>query len=110
MITDGEPTPAGCMQRPETWGSRMAGVFAIAIDPAAFGEAGEYRQRVAAVLDAAAAVPTAPGVERVLVPGDVERRTRDRRAIEGIPVPATAWQELVGLAERFGIEPPHPMH
>ena len=110
MIADGEPTPAGCMQRPETWGSRMAGVFVIGLDPAAFGDAGEYRQRVAGVLDAAAAVPTAPGVERVLVPGDVERRTRDRRAIEGIPVPATAWQELLGLAERFGIEPPQPMH
>src|SRR3989440_629188 len=36
MIADPEPTPAGCMRPPETWGSRLGGGFVVAIDPAAF--------------------------------------------------------------------------
>jgi uncharacterized oxidoreductase len=106
MIGDDGPTGAGCMRLPETWGTRLAGVFVAAIDPAAFGDGDEYRGRVAAVLDAAPASPTAPGVAEVLVPGDPERRSRERRSREGIPVPTATWDDLLGLAERFGIAAP----
>jgi uncharacterized oxidoreductase len=104
MIADGDPTPAGCMRRPETWGRRLAGVFVIAIDPAAFGDTADYRGRVGEVLDDVASVPPAPGVERVLVPGDPERQSRERRMREGIPVPAATWNELTAIAERFGVQ------
>src|SRR5262249_56513463 len=68
MVADADPTPAGCMRPPETWGTRVAGVFVVAIDPAAFGDADAYRALVAGVLDDLGEVPPAPGVERVLVP------------------------------------------
>ena len=106
MIGDPEPTPAGTMRWAETWGVRLAGVFVVGIDPAAFGDADEYRRRVADVLDALPATPPAPGVERVLVPGDPERQSRERRSREGIPVPQAIWDELRGLAERFDLAPP----
>ena len=106
MIDDDDPTPAGCMRRPETWGHRLAGVFVVAIDPGAFGDAASYRRRVGEVLDDVANVMPARGVEGVLVPGDPERRSRERRAREGIPVPAATWSELAAIAERFGVKIP----
>jgi hydroxycarboxylate dehydrogenase B len=106
MIDDDDPTPAGCMRRPETWGHRLAGVFVVAIDAGAFGDAAVYRRRVGEVLDDVANVTPAPGVEGVLVPGDPERRSRERRAREGIPVPAATWNELAAIAERFGVQLP----
>ena len=104
MIADRDPTPAGCMRRPEMWGHRLAGVFVIAIDPAAFGGTAEYGDRVREVLDEVASVKPAPGVERVMVPGDPERQSREKRLREGIPVPAATWDELVAIAARFGVE------
>jgi uncharacterized oxidoreductase len=103
MIADADPTPAGCMRPPERWGSRLAGVFVVAIDPAAFGDAGVYGDMVAAVLDGLVRVPPVPGVERVLVPGDPERISRERRLVEGIPVPGATWLELIAIGERFGV-------
>jgi len=109
MIGDDDPTPAGCMRRPDAWGHRLAGVFVVAIDPAAFGDAAEYRRRVGEVLDDVESVATAPGVAAVLVPGDPERASRERRARDGILVPASTWQELAAIAERFGVQlPPAP--
>ena len=109
MAADADPTPAGCMRPPETWGTRLAGVFLVAIAPAAFGDADAYTGLVAAVLDDLAEVPPVPGVERVLVPGDPERLSRERRAREGIPVPAGTWSELAAIGERFGVPLPTPL-
>lgn len=106
MIADVEPTPAGCMRRPDEWGTRLAGVFVVAIDPAAFGDAGEYRERTAAVLDDLGEVTPAPGVDHVLVSGDPERASRRRRAAEGIPIAPATWFELGEVARRFGIDLP----
>jgi hydroxycarboxylate dehydrogenase B len=106
MIADPDPTAAGCMRRPESWGVRVAGVFVVAVDPGAFGEADAYRRQVAAVLDSLEQVPAAPGAAGVLVPGDVERRTSERRASEGIPVPEAIWADLAAIAGRFGVDPP----
>lgn len=103
MIADADPTPAGCMRQPEAWGTRIAGVFVVAIDPAAFGDADAHGALVAGVLDDLGAVPPAPGVERVLVPGEPERLSRERRTREGIPVPAATWAELLEIGERFGV-------
>jgi uncharacterized oxidoreductase len=106
MIADPDPTAAGCMWAPDSWGERLAGVFVVAVDPAAFGDSAEYRRQVAGVLDRLEAVPPAPGVERVLVPGDPERQHRERRSREGIPVPAATWHDLAVVAERYGVPPP----
>lgn len=103
MIDDPGPTPAGCMRPPEAWGTRVAGVFVVAFDPAAFGDADAYRASVSGVLDALGEVPPVPGVDRVLVPGDPERVSHERRVREGIPVPAATWAELEVIGERFGV-------
>jgi uncharacterized oxidoreductase len=103
MIEDPEPTSAGTMRLGQEWGTRLAGVFLVAIDPSAFGEALDYQRRVAEVLDALAAAPVLPGGQGVLVAGDPERANRERRRRQGIPIPASTWAELGGLASRFGV-------
>jgi uncharacterized oxidoreductase len=75
----------------------------VALDPAAFGDAAAYSSLVAAVLDDAAEAPPAPRVERVLVPGDPERLSRERRGREGVAVPEATWADLVAIGERFAV-------
>ena len=107
MIDDPDPTTAGTMQQQGGDGeNRLAGVFLAGIDPGAFGDAPEYRRRVAAVLDALAAAPPVPGVERVLVPGDPERASRETRRREGIPISPAIWEGLASVAARFGVPLP----
>jgi uncharacterized oxidoreductase len=102
MIEDPEPTSAGTMRSGPEWGTRMAGVFLVAIDPSAFGDALDYQRRVAEVLDSLAAAPAHPGGHRVLVAGDPERASRELRRRQGIPIPAATWADLSSLASRFG--------
>jgi hydroxycarboxylate dehydrogenase B len=45
-----------------------------------------------------------PGVEEILFPGEIEYRTAQRRAAEGIPVPEATWAEVVGVARELGVE------
>jgi hypothetical protein len=59
MIDDPQPTLAGAsvlQDEPDRRG-RMAGVFLVAIDPAAFGDPGHYATMVAENLGAAKGVP-----------------------------------------------------
>ena len=39
----------------------------------------------------------------VLVPGEVEARTRRQRLANGIPLPEATWDELQACAKRFGV-------
>jgi uncharacterized oxidoreductase len=104
IIGDSDPTSAGTMQQDIAKRTdRLAGVFVAGIDPGAFGDADEYRRRVAQVLDALEVAPPGPWLERVLVPGDPERASRERRRRQGIPLPDVIWQELSAVAARFGV-------
>jgi uncharacterized oxidoreductase len=103
MIGDPNPTTAGTTRSAAGAERRLAGVFLVAIDPAAFGEALEYQRQVAVVLDAVAVVPPLPGVEQVLVAGDPERASRERRRREGISIPPATWDDLRAVGSRFGL-------
>jgi LDH2 family malate/lactate/ureidoglycolate dehydrogenase len=108
MIGDAEPTLVGAAPDPaitDTRG-RIGGVFVQVIDPACFGDPAGYRAMVEAHLAAAKRMPAAPGREDVLVPGEPESRSRDRRGQEGIPVAAATWTELGKVAARFAVPLP----
>ena len=49
------------------------------------------------------AVPPAPGFDEVLVPGDLEARTRAVRQRDGIPVPDDVWGSLTELAASLDV-------
>jgi uncharacterized oxidoreductase len=92
MVGDDDPTPAGNRSEEKTgW---IAGVFTLAIDPEWFGGRDAYEALVRPVLDGADAAEPGPAAERVLVPGEPEAISRDRRLREGITIAEATWAEL----------------
>jgi LDH2 family malate/lactate/ureidoglycolate dehydrogenase len=45
-----------------------------------------------------------PGFDEVLVPGDPERRSRQRRLEQGIPIPQQIWDGIQALAAEWNVE------
>ena len=107
MIDDPTPTLIGAPTLPdaETAGA-MAGTFLIVVSPSCFGEAEHYQQSVSATVEVAKKVAPAPGVEEILMPGELEARARARREREGVSLPEATWQDLVKVGERFGVSRP----
>lgn len=77
--------------------------FIQAIDPGGFVPREEYEKRVDKLIRTCRASPTRPGVEKVLIPGDPERKA-EKEALElGIPVAQEVWEELSELGQKHGI-------
>jgi uncharacterized oxidoreductase len=91
-ILGGVVAGAGCASLGDEPGN---GLVLIALYPVPGG--------VDEVADAVRAVPPAPGAERVLLPGDPEAATEERRRREGIPVPEATWDEFVAVGARYGV-------
>ena len=68
--------------------------FILVIDPAVFGSADGYLMRTQQMIDELHAHPPAPGIERVMVPGEIEQRTMERNRRDGIPVPKPVFDYL----------------
>ena len=49
------------------------------------------------------AVPPAPGFDEVLIPGDMEARTRKDRGRDGIPIPDHIWDSLLEVASSLDV-------
>jgi uncharacterized oxidoreductase len=76
-------------------GAAANGTVLIALDPTAFTN--DFDDEATAFHSALTGTKPARGFDAVLVPGEIERRTRARRAREGIPIPAATWSELEAL-------------
>ncbi|SHK11054.1 ureidoglycolate dehydrogenase (NAD+) [Roseomonas rosea] len=83
-------------------GTRMNGT-AIALDIAAFGEPGAFEAEVAALAEAVASQPPAPGTDRLLLPGERGDAVRVERLERGIPLPAGTWKGLAEAAAAAGL-------
>lgn len=84
-------------------GHSTKGDFMIAIDPAAFGSADEFKARVQKFVARLKESRKAPGVKEILVSGEPEFRTREKRLREGIPIPDEVWAELEQIAKELGV-------
>jgi uncharacterized oxidoreductase len=78
-------------------GEAVNGVVMVALDVGAFVPREDFEEEAEAFCAALAGSRPARGFDAVLVPGEIERRTRARRAREGIPIPAATWSELKAL-------------
>ncbi|MGH7919228.1 MAG: Ldh family oxidoreductase [Candidatus Dormibacteraceae bacterium] len=107
-IDDPTPTTAGTMADSPQGTPWTAGFFTAVLDPAWFGGARRYRRTVADLLEAAGAMPPSPGYDRVLVPGEPEALSRERRSRSGLPIPRSLWEQLTQIANRFHIALPTP--
>lgn len=98
-------TGAGSVAVPGS-GYRLGnGVFLQALDPRGIDPSGGFATAVGELAEVLRSTPPAPGTEAVLLPGDPERRSRERRATEGIPVADSVWETISGLAAEVGASP-----
>jgi len=82
---------------------RGGGTFFITFDPATFAPRDAYLAETDKVLGRIKAVPPAPGFQEVLLPGEPELRSRERRGREGVPLPEATWEALVKSGNDLGV-------
>ena len=80
------------------------GDLMLALDPAAFTDAGEFSRKVKEFILEVKGSRKARGVEEILLPGEPEMRTRERRLREGIPISEEVWREVEGWARELGVD------
>jgi hydroxycarboxylate dehydrogenase B len=79
-------------------------MLSIIIDPERLGTAANLAAEAAAFVSWVKASPVAEGVDRIKVAGDPEREHRRIRGVEGIPIDATTWREIIEAAARLGVD------
>jgi len=89
------------------WGNASnVGHFFSAIDIRAFGDVGEFKDRIDAMIREIHGLPRAGGVDRIYVPGEIEFDLEDERSRDGIPVVEDVEKDLRALADRFSVPMP----
>lgn len=78
--------------------------FFMAIDPAAFGGAEEFAARVGELAAQVSASPTAPGIDRVLLPGQLEAERHAAAQAEGVRVEQSVIDALHEVAAGLGVD------
>lgn len=78
-------------------------MLATVIDLSKLGDPAAIVDRVEATKAYIRTARVAPGFDEILLPGEPERRTADRRNAEGIEVDDTTWRDIRAAAETIGI-------
>ena len=78
----------------------------LAIDVARFMPLSEFEERTKRLIAEVKSSRPASGYDEVLVAGEPEWRTEDRRRREGIPLSEGVWKKLEAIARRMGVPPP----
>jgi len=78
-------------------------MLTILLDPAKLGTQAVFEQEALAFIDWLQAGPVAAGFESVQIAGDPERRCRAQRQLDGIPIDATTWAEIVQAGQKVGV-------
>jgi len=78
-------------------------MFSILVDPNRLGTAANLAAEMEGFVSYATASPAQPGVGRVRTPGEPEREMKARRRVDGIPVDAVTWSEIVAAGAKVGL-------
>jgi L-2-hydroxycarboxylate dehydrogenase (NAD+) len=84
-------------------GFSTKGDFMIAIDPRAFVTLTEFRAQAKNFIDRIKSSRKAPGIEEIMIPGEPERKIREQRLREGIPITDEVWRELEQISGELGV-------
>ena len=79
------------------------GMLAFYIDPKVVDTSNVFDGEIARYVDFIRATRPISGVDRVLIPGDPERRTRAERTKNGVPLPDDTWAAIVNTAREVGV-------
>ena len=79
------------------------GVLAIALNPEAFVGLEKFTEETDSLLGKVKQIAPLPG-KRVLIPGEPELESKEKRLREGIPLPEETWTKIQELAERLAVD------
>jgi uncharacterized oxidoreductase len=79
------------------------GISMIAINPEAFFGLENFRDLADEMTHYMRGTPTAPGYDAVVIPGDLDYQSYDRRLVEGIPLSDQTWDLIVQAAASAGV-------
>jgi LDH2 family malate/lactate/ureidoglycolate dehydrogenase len=82
------------------------GIFMMAIDVGQITNLDDFKKRVDSLLGTVKNSPTAPGYDEILIPGEPERRKKEKLLREGIFVEDQTWNDLASLAKELKIKLP----
>lgn len=87
-------------------GSRAKGqgVLMTALDVGAFAPVEDFKAEVDRLIAEIKASPVMPGFDEVLLPGEREHRSMEKRRIEGIPVDEKSWLDISETCGKLGID------
>ena len=86
-----------------------AGHLLVTIDVSAVSDAAEFAARTEALVDQTRGGELAAWADEIFVPGELEDRTRQRLAADGIPLAATTRDALATLGRDAGVALPDPL-
>ena len=80
------------------------GMLSFYVDPKVLDPAGFFPKDVAKYVSFVKSSKPAGGGSEVLVPGEVEARTRAQRQADGVPLPDDTWAAIVETARSVGLD------
>lgn len=81
------------------------GHFFIAVAVETFMPIERFRERMRRFAAEVRAQPRQPGVDRIYLPGEIEREAASRAAQTGVPIGEAGLRELDGIAAALGVRP-----
>jgi uncharacterized oxidoreductase len=99
----GPLTGAGCTKGDAGGGG---GIMVLAIDIQQFTDLDTYTSEVEGLADWIHSARPLPGVDRVLMPGEIEEEIRLKRQRDGIEIPEKTWEALGEAATELGVPAP----
>jgi hydroxycarboxylate dehydrogenase B len=82
------------------------GLCLLAVNPDAFCGLDRLKELISDLTGYMSSTPAAEGFTEVVMPGELDFRSLERRKQEGIPLPETTWTQIQTAARRVGIELP----
>jgi uncharacterized oxidoreductase len=84
-------------------GGILNSMLAVVIDPTKLGGTTGVAEAAASTAAHIRSSRVAPGFEQVLLPGEPERHSAERRTREGIPIDDGTWRDVLEAAAKLGI-------
>ena len=80
------------------------GVWLHLIEVEHFLPRSEYDRWMACYVESIKGCPRLPGVDEILLPGEIEQRRREQRLASGVEIPAETWRQIQELAESVSVD------
>ncbi len=100
-VLSGILSQAGCAYETEKKGN---GVFFEVINIESFIPVHEFKRRIDDLIQVVKSSKLRPGFEEILIPGEPEFRTEEKRLVEGIYLPKKTWKDIKNIAKKLKID------